>query len=90
MAKTLPPQPGLEYLKKQAKALLKAYKQSNPEVIPRIKEHHPRLSGAYEFSRAPACTGSVSDRIRTVSDRIRFCLRARLKEKRLCAYLSKN
>ena len=46
MAKSLPPQPNLEYLKKQAKALLKACKQSNPEVIPRIKEHHPRLSGS--------------------------------------------
>ena len=46
MAKSLAPQPNLEYLKKQAKALLKAYKQSNPEVIPRIKEYHPRLSGA--------------------------------------------
>jgi len=55
MAKSLPPQPSLEYLKKQAKALLKAYKQSNPEVISRIREYHPRLSGAPDsdiFSRA--------------------------------------
>jgi hypothetical protein len=44
MSKQLPPQPNLEYLKKQAKALLKSHQQSQLEVIPRIKEHHPRLS----------------------------------------------
>lgn len=37
------PQPNLEYLKKQAKALLKSHQQSQFEVISRIKEHHPRL-----------------------------------------------
>ena len=44
MSTQIPPQPSLEYLKKQAKALLKAHKQSNPVVIPRLKKHHPRLS----------------------------------------------
>ena len=46
MSKSLPLQPNLEHLKKQAKALLKAHQQSQPEVISRIKEHHPRLSNS--------------------------------------------
>jgi hypothetical protein len=44
MSPSVPPQPSLEYLKKQAKALLKAHKQADPAVIARIKQHHPRLS----------------------------------------------
>ena len=46
MSKQLPTQPNLEQLKNQAKDLRKAHQQADPEAIQRIKDHHPRLSGA--------------------------------------------
>ena len=38
------PTPNPEYLKKQAKALLRAHQQSQPEALMRIGGQHPRLS----------------------------------------------
>jgi ankyrin repeat protein len=46
MQKSLPSYPNLEQLKNQAKALLKAHKGSNPQVLQEIQEHHPRWRSA--------------------------------------------
>jgi ankyrin repeat protein len=43
MTKTLPPNPNLEYEKKQAKALLKAARAGDPTALERIRQFHPRL-----------------------------------------------
>jgi ankyrin repeat protein len=43
MTKTLPPHPNLEYEKKQAKALFKAYRAGNAEALERVRLYHPRL-----------------------------------------------
>jgi hypothetical protein len=43
MSNQRPPRPSLEYLKKQAKALLKAHQHADPEIIGRIRASHPRL-----------------------------------------------
>ena len=45
MPKQLPPKPDLEQLKKQAKDLRKAHRESRSEAIQRINDHHPRHSG---------------------------------------------
>lgn len=45
MKKTLPPQPSLEQLKKQAKDLLRSYKVQHPAALARIREHLPELRG---------------------------------------------
>jgi ankyrin repeat protein len=43
MTKTLPPNPNLDYDRKQAKALLKAFQAGDAEVIARVRAAHPRL-----------------------------------------------
>lgn len=43
MSKQLPPNPNLQYDKKQAKALLKAYQSGDAEAIQRVQLSHPRL-----------------------------------------------
>jgi hypothetical protein len=43
MSKQLPHNPNLEYDKKQAKALLKAYQSGDTEAIERVRLFHPRL-----------------------------------------------
>jgi ankyrin repeat protein len=43
MTKTLPPHPNLEYEKKQAKALFKAYQAGAPDAVARVRQYHPRL-----------------------------------------------
>jgi ankyrin repeat protein len=43
--KALPPRPNLEQYKKQAKDLLKAFKSHDPNVVSRVRRHHPRLRG---------------------------------------------
>ena len=48
MTKSLPSQPNLEQLKNQAKDLLKSLKSGNPGAIQRVRESHPRWSGASE------------------------------------------
>jgi ankyrin repeat protein len=48
MSKQLPPNPNLEYDKKQAKALMKAYRTQKPEAVERVKSFHPRLQHSYE------------------------------------------
>src|SRR5580765_4392426 len=48
MIKSLPSRPNLEQLKNQAKDLLKSFKSGNPGAIERIRENHPRRSGALE------------------------------------------
>lgn len=53
MTKTLPPNPNLEYEKKQAKALLKAYQAGNVAVVERVRAFHPRLQNVPETSIAP-------------------------------------
>src|SRR5580658_7832157 len=42
MSKPLPPRPNLEQLKKQAKAILKGYKEAVPEIVGRFRGYHPR------------------------------------------------
>lgn len=41
--RALPPNPDLEQYKKQAKELLKACTDAQPEALARIRNHHPRL-----------------------------------------------
>jgi len=48
-AKELPARPSLEQYKKQAKDLLKAWKEGDPETIEQVQKHHPhpnKLSGS--------------------------------------------
>ena len=40
----LPPNPSVENLKKQAKSLLKAHREQDPEVVEYIRRHLPRLN----------------------------------------------
>jgi ankyrin repeat protein len=40
--KKLPSRPNLEQLKNQAKSFLKGYRKAVPEVLARVREHHPR------------------------------------------------
>src|ERR1700726_1992620 len=42
MIRQLPSRPNLEQLKKQAKSVLKAHQAGTPEILGRIREHHPR------------------------------------------------
>jgi ankyrin repeat protein len=42
MKKPLPSRPNLEQLKNQAKSLLKGHRTADPEVLARVREHHPR------------------------------------------------
>lgn len=44
MAPSLPPNPSLENLKKQAKSLQKSWQRSEPEALARIRISHPRFS----------------------------------------------
>jgi len=50
MTKTLPPSPNLEYEKKQAKALLKAYQAKETSAVERVRVSHPRLQNVSEKS----------------------------------------
>ena len=43
MTQTLPPNPSLENLKKQAKTLLKACRRGDAEAIARVRATHPRF-----------------------------------------------
>lgn len=45
MSPSLPARPNLEHLRKQAKALLKAFRQGDPRAISRLRDAVPRLSG---------------------------------------------
>jgi glutathione S-transferase len=42
MKKQLPSRPNLEQLKNQAKSLLKGQHAEDPEVLARVRQHHPR------------------------------------------------
>lgn len=53
MAKALPPNPNLEYEKKQAKALLKAYQAGDTAAVQRVRASHPRLQNVAEKSIPP-------------------------------------
>jgi hypothetical protein len=44
MSKKLPAQPSIEYLKNEAKNLLKALKQAQPDAIVLFQQHHPRYA----------------------------------------------
>lgn len=46
----LPPKPSIEHIKKQAKALVKAYNSADPEACRRVRKHFPRLSNFPEGS----------------------------------------
>ncbi len=50
MVKELPPNPNLEYEKKQAKTLFKAYKAVDATALERIRASHPRLQNVPERS----------------------------------------
>jgi ankyrin repeat protein len=51
MTRTLPPNPSLENLKKQAKTLLKACRRGDAEAVARIRAAHPRFEpGALRLS----------------------------------------
>ncbi|HUE89306.1 MAG TPA: ankyrin repeat domain-containing protein [Vicinamibacterales bacterium] len=45
MAAPLPPSPSLENLKKQAKALQKAWRSGDPDAVARLRAIHPRYTG---------------------------------------------
>jgi hypothetical protein len=42
MTRQLPSRPNLEQLRKQAKSVLKGHQAATPEILGRIREHHPR------------------------------------------------
>ena len=44
MSKSLPPQPSLEQLKKQAKDLLNSFRAGEPDAQKRMQEYHPNLA----------------------------------------------
>jgi ankyrin repeat protein len=44
MSRSLPPDPSLEQLRKQAKDLLRAYQARDPASATRMRTHHPRLA----------------------------------------------
>lgn len=48
MTQSLPPHPSLENLKKQAKTLLKAWREGRAEAAARIRAAHPRYAGLTE------------------------------------------
>jgi ankyrin repeat protein len=48
MSKALPPNPNLEYDKKQARALLKAYRAGDNAAMERVRAFHPRLQNVLE------------------------------------------
>jgi ankyrin repeat protein len=54
MTKALPQNPNLEYDKKQAKALLKAYQAGDPAAMERVRAEHPRLQNVPDKTIAPA------------------------------------
>lgn len=53
MSKTLPTSPNLEYEKKQAKALLKAYQAEETAAVQRVRVSHPRLQNVSEKNIPP-------------------------------------
>ena len=54
MSRQLPPSPSLAQLKKQAKTLLRHHSQSHPQTFERIRQSHPKLSGANDTDIASA------------------------------------
>lgn len=60
MSKALPPNPNLEFDKKQAKALLKAYRAGDAAAVERVHAFHPRLENVPETS-IPADEFKLSD-----------------------------
>lgn len=50
MSQALPPNPNLEYDRKQAKALLKAYRAGDALALERVRLHHPKLQNVPEKS----------------------------------------
>src|SRR5262249_51039296 len=60
MVKALPPNPNLEFDKKQAKALLKAYQAGDAAALERVRTFHPRLQNVVERS-IPADEFKLSD-----------------------------
>jgi ankyrin repeat protein len=60
MIKALPPNPNLEYEKKQAKALLKAYRAGDAAALERVSTFHPQLQNAVE-KRIPPDQFKLSD-----------------------------
>jgi hypothetical protein len=42
MTRQLPSRPNLEQLRKQAKSVLKGHQAATPEILGRVREHHPR------------------------------------------------
>ncbi|MBL8155807.1 MAG: ankyrin repeat domain-containing protein [Anaerolineae bacterium] len=53
MTKTLPSRPNLEYEKKQAKALLRAYQAHDAAALERVYAFHPRLQNGADKSIPP-------------------------------------
>lgn len=53
MTKTLPSKPNLEYEKKQAKALLRAYQAQDAAALERVYAFHPRLQNGADKSIPP-------------------------------------
>jgi ankyrin repeat protein len=60
MSKQLPPNPNLEYDKKQAKTLHKAYRAGDAAALEQVREFHPRLQNVPEKS-IPAAEFKLSD-----------------------------
>ncbi len=50
MSRELPPNPNLEFDKKQAKALLKAYRAGDAAAVERVRASHPRLQNVPDSS----------------------------------------
>src|SRR5689334_200548 len=53
MTRARPVPPGLEYHRKQAKALLKALAAADSQALARFRRHHPRLAGVEDLRSTP-------------------------------------
>jgi hypothetical protein len=51
--RTLPDQPSLENLRKQAKGLAKAFRDADPDAVSRIREFHPHAARVSQDGRLP-------------------------------------
>src|SRR5579863_6328049 len=78
MNKQLPPRPNLEQLRKQAKAILKGQQSAAPDVLTRIREHHPRWRRSTEAAICGA-RFTLADAQLTIANEHGFATWAKLK-----------
>ncbi len=78
MIRQLPSRPNLEQLKKQAKSVLKGHQAGTPEILARIREHHPRWRHSSEAIIASS-PFTLADAQRVIAEEYGFENWSRLK-----------